>query len=68
MALMRPPERILFQHLILLELRSNAPAFVIGQSVPILLKKGVDSWNTPVPAVLQVFQSQTSECVNGTKN
>ena len=34
--LMCPPERILLEHLILLEIGSHAPSFVVGQGVSIL--------------------------------
>ena len=41
-SLMSPPERILLENLVLLEIRSHAPSFVVGQSVPILEGEGND--------------------------
>ena len=58
MSLVGPPERVLSRDLELLEVRSYPPALVIGQCVPILLEQSVDPGDTPVPAVLQVFQSK----------
>ena len=46
------------RYLVLLEVRAHSPAFVIGQSVPVLLEEGVDSGDSPVPRVLQVLQSE----------
>lgn len=50
---------ISFHHLVCLELCSNSPALVICQSVPVLLKQRVDTWNSSVPAVLQIFKCKT---------
>jgi len=47
--------------LVLLEVSSHSPAFVISQRVTILLKQCVDAGNSPVPAVLKIFQSQPPE-------
>lgn len=51
-ALVCPPERILLQHLELLEISAHTPAFVISQCVTILLEQCVDSRDTPIPGVL----------------
>jgi len=48
-------------YLVLFEVCSDSPALVISQCVSVLLEEGVDTWNTPVPGVLQIFQCQTSE-------
>lgn len=55
MALVRPPEGVLLEHLVLLEVSAHAPALVICQSVPVLLEQGVDPGHSPVPGVLQVL-------------
>ena len=52
------PERVLPQHLVLLEVRPTPPALVVRERVPILLKQRVDPGNAPVPGVLQIFQRQ----------
>ena len=39
MTLMRPPEGILLEDLILLEVRSYTPSFVVGQRVAILSER-----------------------------
>lgn len=46
-------------YLILLEVRSDSPALVIGQCVPVFLEQGVDTRNTSVPGILQILKSQT---------
>lgn len=45
----------------MLELCANAPALVVGQSVPVLLEQGVDARNASIPAILQILQGETSE-------
>lgn len=45
-------------NLVLLEIRPDSPALVVGQSVPVLLEEGVDAWDASVPRVLQVLQGQ----------
>ena len=45
-------------HLVLLEVSSDSPSLVIGQSVSVFLEECVDAGNPPVPGVLQVFQCQ----------
>lgn len=47
-------------YLILLEVCSDSPAFVIGQSVSVLLEKCVDSGDPSVPRVFQVLQGESS--------
>lgn len=46
-------------YLILFEICPDSPAFVIGQSVPVLLEKRVDAGDSSVPGVLQILQSQS---------
>jgi len=57
-ALVGPPEGVLLQHLVLLEVRAYTPALVIGQGVTILLEQGVDPGDTSIPGVLQVLHEQ----------
>lgn len=54
--LMRPPERVLLQDLVGLELRSHSPTFIVGQRVAVLLEERVNAGNTTVPAVVQIFE------------
>lgn len=49
MPLVRPPERILFKNLVLLEVSTHPPSFIIGQSVSILLKQSVYTWYSSIP-------------------
>ena len=46
------------KYLELLEFSANAPAFVIGERVPILLKERVDARNAAIPAILEILQCQ----------
>mmetsp|Transcript_8069 Transcript_8069/g.26443 ORF Transcript_8069/g.26443 Transcript_8069/m.26443 type:complete len:279 (-) Transcript_8069:3543-4379(-) len=55
---MGPPERVLAQDLVLLEVRAHAPALVVGQRVPVLLEERVYPRDAAVPRVLQVLQRQ----------
>ena len=55
MALVCPPEGVLLQDLVLLEVSAHAPALVVGQRVAVLGEQGVDARDAPVPAVLQVL-------------
>lgn len=55
MALVGPPEGVLLEHLVLLEVSAHAPPLVIGQGVPVLLKQSVDARHASVPRVLQVL-------------
>jgi hypothetical protein len=57
---MGPPERVLLQELILLELLSDSPAFVIGKCQSVLLEKSIDTWDTMVPAFFEIVKSQPS--------
>lgn len=40
------------------EFCSHPPSLVVGQGVSVLLEQGVDSGDSSVPAVLQIFQGQ----------
>ena len=46
-------------YLELLEVGSHSPSFVVGQSVPVLLEEGVDTGNSPIPRILEIFQSES---------
>ena len=50
----------LSEDLIFLPLGADAPALVVGQSVAILLEQRVDARQASIPAVLQIFQRQTT--------
>lgn len=54
MSLMSPPERVLFEHLKLLEILSHSPSLIISQCQSILLEKGINSWDSMIPTVLQI--------------
>ena len=56
MALVGPPEGVLLEHLVLLEVSAHAPPLVIGQGVPVLLEQRVDPGNSSVPGIFQVLQ------------
>jgi len=56
--LVRPPEGVLLQHLVRLELRPHPPPLVVGQGVPVLLEEGVDAGDAAVPGVFQVLQGE----------
>jgi hypothetical protein len=60
MALRSPPERVMLEELILLEVGANSPAFVVRKGVTILLKESVDPRNSAVPTVLEIFERQTT--------
>ena len=47
-------------HLVLLEVSTNPPAFVVGEGMSVLLEEGVDTGDATVPRVLQVFQCQAA--------
>lgn len=49
MPLVSPPEGVLPQNLVLLEVCAHPPALVICQGVPILLEQGVDPGNATIP-------------------
>ena len=55
-ALMGPPEGVLLQDLVGLELGPHAPALVVGQGVPVLLEQGVDPGDAAIPRILEVLQ------------
>lgn len=63
MPLVSPPERILFQNLVLLEVCTHPPSFIISQSVSIFLKQSVNTWYSSIPRVLQ-NKSRISQQVN----
>lgn len=48
-------------YLVLFEICPDSPAFVVGQCMSVFLEKCVDSGDSSVPGVLQIFQSQSSE-------
>ena len=47
-------------YLVLFEVSSNPPSHIVSQSVSILLEQSVNSRNTTIPRVFQIFQRQTS--------
>lgn len=51
-------------YLILFEICPDSPALVIGQCVSVLLEKRVDTGDSSVPRVFQVFQGQSPETQN----
>ena len=59
-ALVRPPERVLAEDLVHLELGAHAPALVVRQGVPVLLEEGVDARDAAVPRVLEVLQGEAA--------
>ena len=68
MALVGPPEGVLLQHLVLLEVRAHTPALVVGQGVTILLEQGVDPGDTSIPGVLQVLYEQALQGMTSERN
>mmetsp|Transcript_3442 Transcript_3442/g.12110 ORF Transcript_3442/g.12110 Transcript_3442/m.12110 type:complete len:287 (+) Transcript_3442:2278-3138(+) len=58
MPLVRPPERVLAEVLVLLEVSAHAPALVVGEGVAVLAEERVDARNAAVPRVLQVLQRE----------
>ena len=52
-----PPEGIVLKQLILLPIRSDSPPAVVSKSMTILLEERVDTRDTTVPAVLEIFES-----------
>lgn len=46
-------------YLILLEVSSDSPAFIVGQGVSVLLKQCVDPRYTSVPGIFQILQRET---------
>jgi hypothetical protein len=53
-----PPEWIAFHELILFELRPCPEALVEAQRTSIFLEECVNSWQTAVPGIFEVFESQ----------
>ena len=49
MLLMCPPEWVLLKDLILLEVLTDTPAFVISECQAIFLEQSVDPWHTSIP-------------------
>src|SRR3989338_6711493 len=60
MSCLSPPEMILFEYLVCLEFISNSPPFIIGKDMSVLLEEGINSRNTSVPRILQIFQAKLS--------
>ena len=58
MLLMSPPEGILFKHLILLEILSDAPSLVIGESQSVFLEQSVNSRYTTVPRIFKIVERE----------
>lgn len=50
--LVGPPKWVLFQDLVLFEVLSHPPAFVVGECEAVLLEERVDPWYTSVPGVV----------------
>lgn len=49
---------LLTLYLVLLEIRPDPPALVVGKGMPVLLEEGVDARNASIPRVLQILQRQ----------
>lgn len=47
--LMRPPERVLLENLVLLEVLSDSPSLVVSQCESVFLEQCIDAWNATVP-------------------
>ena len=60
MSLVSPPERVVFQKLILLKVLPDPPALVVGQSESVLLEESVDSGDAVVPGLFQIIKGQSS--------
>lgn len=54
MPLVRPPEGILFQNLILLEICPYPPSFIICKGVSVLLEQSIDSRYPAIPRILPI--------------
>jgi len=59
-ALMGPPEGVVFDQVEGFEILPHAPAFVVSQGETVFLEKGVDSGNTVVPRLFKIIESQSS--------
>jgi len=57
--LMRPPERVVFDQVVGLEVLTHTPALIVGEGETVLLEECVDSRNAVVPRFFQVVQGQT---------
>jgi hypothetical protein len=57
MLLMSPPEGVLLEYLVLLEVLSHSPALIVGQCKSILLEKSVDPRDSSIPRVFEVSKS-----------
>lgn len=51
MSLMGPPEGVVFDQMVALEVLSHSPAFVIREGKSVLLEQSVDSGDTVVPGI-----------------
>jgi len=60
MLLVSPPEWILFEYLVLLEILTHSPTFIISQGQSVLLKQCVDARNSTIPAIFQIIQRKSS--------
>lgn len=58
--LVTPPERVLFQNLVLLEVLSDTPAFIVSKRESVFLEQCVYARNTAVPAIFEIIQSKTT--------
>lgn len=47
-------------YLILFELCTYTPAFIISEGVSIFLEQCVDPWYASIPGIFQIFEGQTS--------
>lgn len=56
MSLVCPPEGIVSQSVVRLESNSHSPSLVVGKSMSILLEERVDSRDTSIPTVFQIFK------------
>ena len=65
MTLARPPEWVALHVLIDLKLHAGPEALVKAQGTPILLEQGVDSGQTAIPAVFQIFERETTVLLVG---
>lgn len=54
----------MYLYLILFEICPDSPAFIIGQCVSVFLEKCVDTGDSSVPRVFQIFQGQSPGAQN----
>ena len=57
---MCPPEWILLEHMILLEVLPDSPAFVVCERQSILLEEGVNARNAAVPRIFLVVMGHST--------